>query len=296
VIIDGTIPAGPFELAYRIEGQGYSAIVPGSVLYYSRVFSQALRERLRMIFLDHRGFARQSGAVDPQDYAFPVVIEDIERARQRLGLDRVAAIGHSGHAYMALEYAKKFADHVSHVIMIGIAPDLSVASATAAEAYWQDSLRPSAKRVWTNDGDRCRIRSWRGSRRARGSFRRAPRLIARLQPRKRWRLFRPKRMMKAKPKDQVATRHVYCATEVHSSRHAYFSHDLLYVPFAGVASPVGLKLSTVVQASANFPGGFGMRFLASRTLGQPRMIAARRMSGCSCRRSPLREWWTICLT
>ena len=138
MIVDGTIPAGPFELAYRIEGQGYSAIVPGSVLFYSRVFSQALRERLRMVFLDHRGFARQSGAVDPKDYAFPVVIEDIERARQRLGLDRVALIGHSGHAYMALEYAKKYADHVSHVIMIGIAPDLSVASAMAAEAYWQD--------------------------------------------------------------------------------------------------------------------------------------------------------------
>src|SRR5262245_65023631 len=91
-----------------------------------------------MIFLDHRGFARRSGVVDPKDYAFPVVIEDIERARQRLGLDRVALIGHSGHAYMALEYAKKYADHVSDVIMIGIARDLSAGSATAAEGYWED--------------------------------------------------------------------------------------------------------------------------------------------------------------
>lgn len=58
-----------------------------------------------------------------------------------------------------------------------------------------------------------------------------------------------------------AVRHVFCATELHSGRHAYYSHDLIYVPFVGVGEPVGMKLSTAVQVSANFPGGFPVRVL-----------------------------------
>ncbi len=59
-------------------------------------------------------------------------------------------------------------------------------------------------------------------------------------------------------------RHVFCATEVHTGRHAYFSHDLFYVPVAGVANPGSLKLSTAVQSSANFPVGFPLRFFLRR--------------------------------
>ena len=39
---------------------------------------------------------------------------------------------------MALEYAKKYPENVSHVVMIGIAPSLSPIHAAAAEQYWQD--------------------------------------------------------------------------------------------------------------------------------------------------------------
>jgi proline iminopeptidase len=143
--MNGIIPAGPFELRYQIEGQGPAAIVIGPPLFYSRVFSQRLRERLRLVFLDHRGFARKTGAVEPKDYTLDVVIEDIEHARRSLQLGRVVVVGHSGHSYMALEYAKKYPQHVSHVVMIGIAPNLSAASAAATEGYWQEFASPERK-------------------------------------------------------------------------------------------------------------------------------------------------------
>jgi pimeloyl-ACP methyl ester carboxylesterase len=59
----------------------------------------------------------------------------IERARRQLALGRIVILGHSGHVLMALEYAKKFPAIVSHVVMIGITPDLSAASTAAAERY-----------------------------------------------------------------------------------------------------------------------------------------------------------------
>jgi proline iminopeptidase len=114
-------------------------------MYNSRIFSQNLRKHLRLVFLDHRGFVPSPGHVDTTEFALDSLIDDVERARQQLGLDRIAVIGHSGHAFMALEYAKKYPANVSHVIMIGIGPDLSAASFEAAERYWQESVAPERK-------------------------------------------------------------------------------------------------------------------------------------------------------
>jgi proline iminopeptidase len=141
----GTVSAGPFRLRYQIEGGGAPAMVIGSALYYPRVFSQNLRKHLRLAFLDHRGFAASPGQVDVSEFALDKLLDDFERARKQLGLGRVAVIGHSGHAIMAMEYAKKYPANVSHVVMIGMAPDLGPANAAAAARYWDESVWPERK-------------------------------------------------------------------------------------------------------------------------------------------------------
>ena len=143
----GVIAAGKFRLRYRIEGAGNPTIAIGSAIQGPRLFSPQLRQHLRFVFLDHRGFAASPGHVDTTEFALDTLVDDIERARQELGLDRVAVLGHSGHAIMALEYAKKYPANVSHVIMIAMAPDLSATSAAAAERYWQESVSPERKAV-----------------------------------------------------------------------------------------------------------------------------------------------------
>jgi proline iminopeptidase len=143
----GTIVAGSFQLRYRIEGTGTPTISIGSAFQGPRLFSAELRQYLRLVFLDHRGFAPSPGLVDKEEFALDKLVDDIERARQQLGLGRVAVLGHSVHALMALEYAKKYAANVSHVIMISMAPDTSVASFAAAERNWQESVAPERKAV-----------------------------------------------------------------------------------------------------------------------------------------------------
>ena len=143
----GTVAAGEFLLRYRIEGTGTPTIVIGSAIYYPRVFSQNLRKHLRLVFLDQRGFAPSPGRVDTTEFALDTLVDDIERARRQLGLDRIAVIGHSGHAFMVLEYAKKYPSNVSHVVMIGIKPDLSAASAAATERCWQESASSERKAI-----------------------------------------------------------------------------------------------------------------------------------------------------
>jgi proline iminopeptidase len=143
----GTITAGKFCLRYRIQGSGRPTLVVGSALYYPRTFSQNLHQHLRLVYLDHRGFAPSPGPVDTREFALAALVDDTEKARRELGLGRIAVLGHSGHAFMALEFAKQYPANVSHVILIGIAPDLSPAGVAATERYWQEFASPERKAV-----------------------------------------------------------------------------------------------------------------------------------------------------
>jgi len=141
----GSIPSGQFRLNYRIEGTGAAAIVIGFPNYYTRVFSEDLRSYLRLVFVDHRGSAASPGSVDTTEFALERIVDDLELVRETLGLGRIVVIGHSGHAFMALEYAKKYPANVSHVVMIGIAPDLSASSRQAAQQSWLRLASPERK-------------------------------------------------------------------------------------------------------------------------------------------------------
>lgn len=141
----GIIPVDQFKLHYKIEGQGKPAIVIGSSIYYPRTFSKELRKQIKFVFLDHRGFAPSPGKVDTTAFALDKILMDIERTRQQLNLGQIMIIGHSGHSFMALEYAKKYPEHVTVVVLIGIAPDLSEASAKLSVQTWQESVDPIRK-------------------------------------------------------------------------------------------------------------------------------------------------------
>ncbi len=141
----GSINIGPFQLRYRTEGTGVPILVIGSSLYYPPTFSPQLCKYLQFIFVDHKIFVTPTSAVDDTEYELNVLVDDVERIRQALNLKRMIVLGHSGNSYIALEYAKKYPQHVSHVVMLGISPNLSPAGKAAAEQYWQDSVCPERK-------------------------------------------------------------------------------------------------------------------------------------------------------
>jgi proline iminopeptidase len=133
----GTIESQGFDLGYRIEGCGPNTLVIGSSIYYPRIFSENLRKHLRLVFLDMRAFAPPPLFEISLTFDLNLILDDIECMRQKLNLGQVIILGHSGNAFLALEYAKKYPQHVSHVIMIGTGPDFSDKSKEAADQYWQ---------------------------------------------------------------------------------------------------------------------------------------------------------------
>ncbi len=146
----GIIEIDGFKMHYTIEGSGKPALVIGSAIYYPRTFSQNLRNHLQLIFIDHRGFA-ESNITDTKKFELDLLLDDVEKIRQHLNLEDIIVIGHSGHGYMALEYAKKYPQHVSHVVLIATGPDQSPASMQAAEQYFNDTVNPEQKAFLEDD-------------------------------------------------------------------------------------------------------------------------------------------------
>ena len=71
-------------------------------------------------------------------FTLDVIINDIEQIRKNLNLNYFAILGHSGHAYMALEYGKQHPNYISRVIMLRVSPDLSPESHAKAEKIGKD--------------------------------------------------------------------------------------------------------------------------------------------------------------
>jgi len=124
----GVVEVDGAQLRYRIDGHGPPCLVVGSSVCYPRVFSQKLREHLQLVFADLRHFAdpRHFASADPsfsldrisaQTYA-----DDIERVRQTLELSDVVVIGHSIHGLVALDYARRYPEHVRGVVAVGSDP------------------------------------------------------------------------------------------------------------------------------------------------------------------------------
>ncbi len=147
----GIVEINGFKLHYTIEGTGTLALVIGSALYYPRTFSQNLRKHLKLVFIDHRGFVPSPEPIDPVTITLDLIIDDIEHVRKVLGLERFIIIGHSGHGYMALEYAKKYPDNILQVILIGMGPNQSSERHRAADQYLGESVCPRRKAVLEKD-------------------------------------------------------------------------------------------------------------------------------------------------
>ncbi|KAA1188089.1 alpha/beta fold hydrolase [Paenibacillus sp. B2(2019)] len=146
-----TINSDGFELNYCVKGTGKPILVIGSSVYYPQLFSKDLYDTFQFIFLDHRGFVKPPRTLQPEDYRLEKVLEDIETARQDLNLTNFILLGHSGHAFMALEYAKRYPYHVQKVALLNSAPTNSGERQRQSSAFFNETASPERKRQFEMD-------------------------------------------------------------------------------------------------------------------------------------------------
>jgi len=123
---EGTVPAGDAELFFRETGNGQPIVVlhggPDFDHTYLLPELDRLSDAYRLIYYDQRGRGRSTKGVQPEDFTIQSDVEDLERLRVYFQLETVALLGHSWGGILALEYALRHPERVSHLILLNPAP------------------------------------------------------------------------------------------------------------------------------------------------------------------------------
>jgi proline iminopeptidase len=129
---DGTPPRDGYtsvdgaQLYYRDIGEGPPTIVlhggPSFDHNYLLPDLDRLADGFRLIYYDQRGRGKSAQTVSPATVTIDSEMADLETVRAALGLEQVALLGHSWGGLLVMEYALRYPDRVSHLILLNTAP------------------------------------------------------------------------------------------------------------------------------------------------------------------------------
>ena len=135
------IPVGKASLYSREVGRGQPIIVlhggPDFDHGYLLPELDRLADAFRLIYYDQRGRGRSADHVQPEEVSLASDVEDLDKVRQHFHLQSAALLGHSWGAVLALEYALRHPEHVSHLILMNPAPVSASDVAMFRKAYAQ---------------------------------------------------------------------------------------------------------------------------------------------------------------
>ena len=123
---EGYTPVEHAELYTREIGQGQPILIlhggPDFDHTYFLPELDRLADAFRLIYYDQRGRGRSAKNVQPEDVTIESEVEDLERLREYFQLGSVALLGHSWGAVLAMEYATRHPQRVSHLVLMNTAP------------------------------------------------------------------------------------------------------------------------------------------------------------------------------
>lgn len=113
------------ELAYLETGAGEPLIcLPGGPLrpvgYLGDLGGLSVQRRL--VLLEHRGNGASQKPADPGTFRIDRMVADVEALRRHLGLERMAVLGHSAGASLAMLYAAAHPERVSALVLVTPSP------------------------------------------------------------------------------------------------------------------------------------------------------------------------------
>ncbi|HKY48744.1 MAG TPA: alpha/beta hydrolase [Acidimicrobiia bacterium] len=147
-------------LNVEVAGHGYPLLLmhggPGLDHWSLRPFLQ-LADRFTLIFYDHRCNGRSTGAVESMTWEN--LTADADSLRQQLGFERWAVLGHSFGGHVALEYALRYPQSLSHLVLLDTGGDCHWSQQNAAALMARRGYPPKKVelvRRWFNG----EFRSW----------------------------------------------------------------------------------------------------------------------------------------
>lgn len=111
-----------------------------------------LSRRMQLVYFDHRGQGR-SARGNPATYTLDNNVEDMEALRQYLGLEKIVVIGASYGGMVALTYASRYPQSVSHLIVM----------VTAAHSGFLQRAQAILAQIGTQEQNAIAQRLWEGA-------------------------------------------------------------------------------------------------------------------------------------
>jgi len=134
------------SLFVKVMGQGYPLVLMhgGPGLDYTTLLPlQPLADQFTLIFYDHRCNGRSDGA-EISSMTFENLTADADALRQKLGYDQWAVLGHSFGGNVALEYALRYPQSLSHLVLMNTGGDQRWVNRNAPELLAKRGYSPSA--------------------------------------------------------------------------------------------------------------------------------------------------------
>ena len=131
-------------LNVKIIGHGYPLALmhggPGGDLY-TMTSLKPCADQFTLVFYDHRCNGRSEGA-DVTTMTWENLTADADALRERLGFDKWAVLGHSFGGNVALEYALRYPQRISHLILVNSGGDFSVPRDNGPEVSGAARVQP----------------------------------------------------------------------------------------------------------------------------------------------------------
>ena len=120
-----TMPIRDVALFVKVVGHGYPLLLmhggPGAD-HWTLWPLRRCADHFTLVFYDHRCNGRSAGA-PVSSMTWENLTADAEALRQRLGFDHWAVLGHSFGGHVALEYALRYPDSLSHLVLLDTGGD-----------------------------------------------------------------------------------------------------------------------------------------------------------------------------
>jgi proline iminopeptidase len=113
------------SLFVDVVGQGYPLLLMHggpSLDHFSLQPFRRCADQFTLIFYDHRCNGRSEG-VPVTSMTWDNLTADADALRERLGFERWAVLGHSFGGHVALEYALRYPDRLSHLVLLDTGGD-----------------------------------------------------------------------------------------------------------------------------------------------------------------------------
>jgi proline iminopeptidase len=150
-----TISIRGVSLFVKVIGHGYPLVLmhggPGTD-HNTMLSFRPCADRFTLVFYDHRCNGRSEGA-DVSSMTWENLTADAEALRQALGFDKWAVLGHSFGGMVALEYALRYPQSLSHLLLLDSCGDTWWVRQNAPEILAKRGFRPAtvetARRFYT---------------------------------------------------------------------------------------------------------------------------------------------------